>query len=173
METEAQPMAGEADAVAPPSAAPDDLAESLAAANKRADENHERYLYALAEFENAKKRMERTAAERLAAGKKALLSKFLPVIDNLERALSFELESAGLRGGLQATLRGFESVLQSESVTPIAVVGLPFDPRVAEAITTRETTDAVDGTVLEEVQRGYRLGEELLRPAQVIVAKNS
>ncbi|MGH7757110.1 MAG: nucleotide exchange factor GrpE [Vulcanimicrobiaceae bacterium] len=50
---------------------------------------------------------------------------------------------------------------------------MPFDPRVAEAITTRETTDAVDGTVLEEVQRGYRLGEELLRPAQVIVAKNS
>ncbi len=92
------------------------------------------------------------------------------MIDNLQRSLAYD-DSDGLRGGLQATLKGFEALLESEQVRAIEVVGKPFDPRLAEAIATRETNDVEDDVVVEEAQRGYSLGEELLRPALVVVAK--
>jgi molecular chaperone GrpE len=146
------------------------LTEKLAEANARADENHARYLYALADLENFKKRSERTLQERLVSGRGAILSKFLSVLDNLERALAFEHDSEGLRGGLTATQRGFEALLAGESVRPVSVLGAPFDPRIAEAIGTRETDDVDENVVVEEVQRGYTIGDELLRPARVIVS---
>ena len=117
-----------------------------------------------------RKRAERAAADRLTNGRKATLGKFLPVLDNLQRALAFD-DSDGLRGGLQATLRGFESILASETIVAIETVGKPFDPYTAEAISTRETSDHDDDVVVEELQRGYRLGDDLLRPAMVVVAK--
>jgi molecular chaperone GrpE len=119
-----------------------------------------------------RKRAERTALDRISAGRRALLGKFLPVIDNLQRSLSFD-DSEGLRGGLQATLKGFEALLGSEQVRALETVGKPFDPRFAEAIATRESDEADDDVVLEEAQRGYMLGEELLRPALVVVAKRT
>jgi molecular chaperone GrpE len=160
-------------AAAARSAREDELAAQLAEANARAKESSDSALYALAEIENYKKRAQRQIADQVSHGKKALLKKFLPVIDNLERALAFDMPSEGLRGGLDATLRGFESALASENVTPLSLVGKPFDPRVAEAIGTRETADEEDDTIVAEVQRGYLLGEELLRPALVIVSKKS
>jgi molecular chaperone GrpE len=149
------------------------LESQLAAAKKLAQDSHEKYLYAMAEFENYKKRMERTLADRLVAGKKSTLGKFLPVIDNLERAMSFDQDSEGLRGGLQATLRGFEALLASEDVTTFAVLHAPFNPHNAEAIGTKETSEHADDVVVEEVQRGYKIGDDLLRPARVIVAKSA
>jgi molecular chaperone GrpE len=80
-------------------------------------------------------------------------------------------DGEGLRGGLNGTLKGFEALLASEAIVPIETVGKPFDPHVAEAIATRESTEHEDDIVIEEAQRGYRLGEELLRPAMVVVAK--
>jgi molecular chaperone GrpE len=152
--------------------APGDLAAELEAAKAKAEENYNKFLYAMADFENYKKRIERQFGEIAIAGKRSALAKFLPVIDNLERALNFEGDSDGLRGGLQATLKGFEGVLASEGVKPIAVKGKPFDPKVAEAIGTQPSESVPNDTVVEEVQRGYMIGDELLRPAQVIVAKN-
>ena len=73
---------------------------------------------------------------------------------------------------MQATLKQFESVLVAESVVAIETVGKAFDPHVAEAIATRETGEYEDDIVIEEVQHGYRLGDDLLRPAMVIVAKH-
>ena len=95
------------------------------------------------------------------------------MLDNLQRAMAFEGDSRGRPrriGGDAAS--GFEAVLASEGVTAIQVKGKPFDPHTAEAIGT-QAVPGVDGDiVLEEAQRGYMLGEELLRPAHVIVAKN-
>lgn len=152
--------------------APEDLASELDAAKAKAEENYNKFLYAMADFENYKKRIERQFGEIALAGKKAVLAKFLPVIDNLERALNHEGESEALRSGLQATLKGFEGVLASEGVKPIKVKGEPFDPKVAEAIGTQAADGVPNDVVLEEAQKGYLIGEELLRPAQVIVAKN-
>ncbi len=167
--------------VAEPSASPasagDVDAEALNAqlleANARADENHAKLLYALADFENFRKRSDRMLTERLAFGKRATLAKFIPVLDNLERALAVDSESSGLRDGLQATQREFESLLASEGVKRLTVVGEAYDPRTAEAVGTRETDDGPDNVVLEELQPGYALGDDVLRPARVIVAKRA
>jgi len=148
-----------------------DLAAELAAAKALAEENHKKFLYAMADFENYKKRIERQFADIATSGKKALLLRFLPVLDNLERALAHDKDTEGLRGGLNATIKGFEALLGGEGVKAFSLKGQPFDPKLAEAIGTMPS-DAPPETILEEPLRGYYMGEEVLRAAHVIVAKN-
>ncbi len=150
----------------------EDLSAQLAAANAKAEDNYNKFLLAMADFENYKKRIERQFSDIALAGRKSLLEKFLPVLDNLERALSYGENSEGLRGGVQQTLKGFEAMLAGEGVKAISVKGEPFDPKVAEAIGTQAAEGVDDDVVLEEAQKGYTLAGELLRPARVIVAKN-
>jgi molecular chaperone GrpE len=149
------------------------LAAELAAARAEADENYKKFLYAMADFENYKKRIERQLGDIALHGKKSVLTKMLPVLDNLERAIAFD-GSDGLRGGLQATLRMFESALAAEGVKAVSLKGLPFDPRLAEAIATQPAPDGVaEDTVLDEAHKAYTIGDEVLRPAQVVVAKTA
>lgn len=151
-------------------ASAEDIAAELTAVKAKAEENYNKFLYAMADFENYKKRMERQVGEIALAGKKSVLAKFLPVIDNLERALTFDIENEGLKGGLHATLRGFENALASEGVKAISQKGQPFDPRLAEAIGTQPAPAGVAGdTVLEEAAKAYVMGDDVLRVAQVIV----
>ncbi len=148
-----------------------DLAAELTAARAEAKENYDKFLYAMADFENYKKRIERQLADIATSGKRSVLVKVLPVLDNLERALTFD-DSDGLRGGLQATLRGFESALASENVRAVSLKGKPFDPKLAEAIATQPAPEGVvEGTVLDEARKAYLIGDDVLRPAQVVVAK--
>jgi molecular chaperone GrpE len=150
-----------------------DLAAALAAAKAEAKENYDKFLYAMADFENYKKRVERQLADIATAGKRTVLMKMLPVLDNLERAVAFE-DSDGLRNGLQATLRQFETALSSENVKAVSLKGKPFDPKLAEAIATQPTPDGVaEDTVLEEAHKAYTIGDEVLRAAQVVVAKST
>jgi molecular chaperone GrpE len=146
--------------------------EELAAAKAKADENYNKFLLAMADFENYKKRVERQLGEISLAGKKSVLKKILPVLDNLERALTYDPGSDGLRGGLAATLRGFESVLESEGVKAVPLKGTRFDPKFAEAIGTRPDPGVPEETVLEEAARAYVMGDDVLRVGQVIVAKS-
>ncbi len=164
-------QAGEAeieDAAAQPS-----LEEQLAAATTRADENYEKFLLAAADFDNFKKRLSRDVDLMVASRRRMLLGRILPVLDNLERALQSNAEGESLRGGLEQTLRGFEAVLASEGVKPIEIKGQAFDPRVAEAVGTSDSDGVAEDTVVDVTQKGYTLGDELLRPAKVIVAKHS
>jgi len=102
-----------------------------------------------------------------------VLTKMLPVLDNLERAVAFE-DSEGLRGGLQATLRMFETALAGEGVKGVSLKGQPFDPKLAEAIATQPAPECVEeNTILDEAHKAYTIGDEVLRPAQVVVAKNA
>jgi len=152
--------------------AENDPAAELAAAKAKADENYNKFLYAMADFENYKKRIERQLSDISLAGKRSVLLKFLPVLDNLERALQYESENEGLKGGLNATLRAFENALASENVKAVSLKGQAFDPKLAEAIGTQAAPDGVaEDTVLEEAHKLYMIGDEVLRPAQVIVAK--
>jgi molecular chaperone GrpE len=151
-----------------------DVGAQLASANAKAEDNYNKFLYAMADFENYKKRMERQISEISAAGRKSLIAKFLPVIDNLERALAYDTENEGLKGGLQATLRAFENVLAGEGVKALSLKGLPFDPRLAEAIGTQPAPAGVaDDTVLEEATKAYVHGDDVLRVAHVIVSKSA
>ncbi|MGC9992854.1 MAG: nucleotide exchange factor GrpE [Candidatus Cybelea sp.] len=149
------------------------LDEQLAAANARADENYGKFLLAVADFDNYKKRMQRDFDSLVASRRRMLIERFLPVLDNLERALQSNAGGDALRGGVEQTLRGFEALLAGEGVRAIDVKGKPFDPRVAEAIGTSASNGEADDTVVEVAEKGYTLGDELLRPAKVIVAKPS
>jgi molecular chaperone GrpE len=150
----------------------DPLAAELAAARAEAKENYDKFLYAMADFENYKKRIERELGRSSLDGRKAVLRKVLPVLDNLERALAFE-DSDGVRGGLQATLRMFETALASENVKAVSLKGLHFDPALAEAIATQPAPAGVaEDTVLEEAHKAYTIGDEVLRPGAVVVAKS-
>ncbi|MBV9027180.1 MAG: nucleotide exchange factor GrpE [Candidatus Eremiobacteraeota bacterium] len=148
------------------------LEEQLAAANARADENYGKFLLAVADFDNFKKRMQRDLDSMVASRRRMLLERILPVLDNLERALESNAGGDSLRGGVEQTLRGFEAVLAGEGVKPLDVTGQPFDPRVAEAIGTADSDGVADDTVVGVAQKGYKLGDEVLRPAKVIVAKS-
>lgn len=174
-ETVLSTEAGEAVIEGAISAADADLREQLAAANTKAEDNYNKFLLAMADFENYKRRMQRDIDSIVTSHRRNLLERFLPVLDNLERALAFE--SSGdekLRGGIENTLKGFEAILAGEGVRVIDIKGKPFDPRIAEAIGTTQAHDGVeDDTVVEVAQKGYTIGEELLRPAQVIVAKKA
>lgn len=151
-----------------------DLRAQLDSANVKADDNYQKFLLAMADFENYKKRMERDISSIVTSHRRKLLERFLPVLDNLERALAFDQGGGDkLRGGIEQTLRGFEAILASEGVKPIDVKGKLFDPRVAEAIGTLPAPyDVPDDTVLEVAEKGYTIGDELLRPAKVLVAKH-
>lgn len=152
----------------------DSLESALATANTRADDNYNKYLLAMADFENYKKRVQREIESVITRNRNSLLNRILPVLDNLERALSYETAGDGIRGGLEQTLKGFESMLASERIKEIDVAGKPFDPRIAEAIGTTEAPEGTDDDVVMHVaQKGYTIGDELLRPAQVIVAKHT
>jgi molecular chaperone GrpE len=149
----------------------EDPAALIAAANAKADENYSKFLLAMADFENYKRRMQRDIEGIVTHHRRTLLERFLPVIDNLERALQVGTADDGLRTGVEATLKGFEGVLAAENVRVIDVLDKPFDPKTAEAIGTVPAREGVaDDTVVEVAQKGYTIGEELLRPARVIVA---
>ncbi|MBV8067431.1 MAG: nucleotide exchange factor GrpE [Candidatus Eremiobacteraeota bacterium] len=147
------------------------LEEQLAAANARADENYGKFLLAVADFDNYRKRMQRDVDSMVSLRRRMLLERLLPVLDNLQRALGSNTEGGALRAGLEQTLRGFESVLAGEGVKAIEVRGEPFDPRTSEAVGTAPSDGIAEDTVVDVIEKGYKLGDELLRPAKVIVAK--
>lgn len=131
---------------------------------------------ARAEFANYKKRVEVERNEARRSSAVALLLKLLPVVDDMERAfqtLPEELADVPWINGVRMILRKLQAILESEGVTPIQAAGQPFDPLWHEAVMQEETSEHPDGTVIEEMQRGYRLGERVLRPSMVKVASNT
>lgn len=124
----------------------------------------------LAEMENFKKRQLRLAEESVMVEKERLLRLILPVADNLTRALSQpETGSESLRQGIELTRRELNRLLQAEGITRILTIGQPFDPTWHDALASTPS-DEPSGTILQEVEAGYKLGERLLRPAKVVVA---
>lgn len=125
-----------------------------------------------AEFENARKRTERERAEFRDYATGTVVEQFLPVLDHFELALKASGSVEQLRSGVELIVKQMGEVLRQLQVTPVPAVGEPFDPRVHEALGTVERDDIPDHYVAEEVRRGYRLRERLLRPAMVRVASN-
>lgn len=131
-----------------------------------------------ADFENYRKRMERERGESYNRMVGDVVSKLLPVLDNLRRALDTEAslqanESEEFRHflrGIELIYKQFSNVLEGFGLQPVAAVGHHFDPHVHDAVATEQTDEYEPDTVIEEIVRGYRLGEKLLRPAVVKVA---
>ena len=125
-----------------------------------------------AEFENARKRAEREKAEFRDYTTGNVVEQFLPVLDNFALALKATGSAEQMRSGVELIVKQMEEVLRQLQVTPIATVGEEFDPRVHEALGTVEREDVPDHHVAEEIRRGYKIRERLLRPAMVRVASN-
>jgi molecular chaperone GrpE len=152
-------------------ASDDDLRQRLDEAEKEKTRLHDLWLRAQAEAENARKRMEREATERRAAETADRLRRLLPVLDGLERAIASPgWGDGGLREGISLTLQQMLEVLGRDGLKVVAALGEAFDPRVHEAVETVPRSDVAEGTVIEEMQRGYLLLDRLIRPALVKVA---
>jgi molecular chaperone GrpE len=168
-----------ADAVPTPSRL--ELLEQLEAATReleearaRADEATYNWQRSAADFANYKRRTEEDRSLLTQAGTAVLISKLLAVQDDFDRALAnvpAEVHEGWLEG-IQLVERKLRSVLESEGVTPIEALGQPFDPNLHEAVVHEPTDAHPDNTVIEELQRGYRLGDRVLRPSLVKVANN-
>jgi molecular chaperone GrpE len=125
-----------------------------------------------AEFDNARKRAEREKLEFRDYATGNVVEQFLPVLDNFELALKSGGTAHQLRSGVALIVKQMEEVLRQLQVNPIAAVGEAFDPRLHEALGSVDREDIPDQHVAEEIRRGYRLRERLLRPAMVRVAHN-
>ncbi len=126
-----------------------------------------------AEFENARKRAERERIEFRDYATGSVVEQFLPVLDNFDLALKSTGSADQLRSGVALIVKQMEEVLRQMQVTPVPAVGEVFDPRIHEALGSVERDDLPDQHVAEEVRRGYRLRDRLLRPALVRVVHNS
>ena len=126
-----------------------------------------------AEFDNARKRAVREQQEFREFAAADVIKSFLPTLDSFERALKAGGDSSEFRNGIELIYRQFQDALQKIGVQPIVALGQPFDPRFHEAIEMVDTTEVPDHQVLDELQRGYKYKERLLRPAMVRVARNS
>ena len=132
----------------------------------------DRLARAQAEFENARRRAAKEQQDFRDYATMDSIKLLLPVIDSFERALQVKSEPSDFRNGIELIYKQLQDALAKVGVNPIVAKGQPFDPRYHEAIEMVETSDAADHSVLEELQRGYKYRDRLLRPAMVKVAKN-
>ncbi len=135
-------------------------------------ETDDRLLRLAADFDNYKKRAARERAEYVALANERLLKELLPILDDLERALNAaeEHEEAQLEEGVRLVHRSLASLLERQGVKEIATDG-KFDPHVHEALLAQPSEEAEQGDVLDVIQKGYTLGDRVVRPARVIVAE--
>jgi molecular chaperone GrpE len=134
------------------------------------DAMREKYLRALADFDNYRKRIERERGETARSAVAEPLRGFLGVVDNLDRALRAGGSLDDLKSGVEMILRQTEDLLKRYGVEEIDAVGQPFDPAIHEAVIRYEDPEAEEQTVSEQFQKGYRYHGRLLRPAMVKVA---
>lgn len=156
-------------------ASPATLEDQVANLRSESAANYDKYLRAMAELENVKKRAVKERSELIKYGGENLARDLLEVVDNLERAIqavpSEMGESAEFLKGVKMIFEQFTAVLERHSISGERSVGKPFDPQRHEAVASLPSAEHPEGTVVEEYRRAYYLRDKLLRPAQVVVAK--
>lgn len=148
----------------------DPLVEAQADALRFKDQ----WMRAAADFDNFRKRTRKELEDMRRTGKEDILKDFLPVFDNLARAIQSAEKATEVKpvaDGLQMILKQFLDTCSRVGITKVATVGAPFDPLVHEAIQQVESSDHAPGTIVAEVQPGYLIGDKLVRAAMVVVAK--
>ena len=144
-------------------------------AREEAEMYKERWMRLAAEFDNYKKRRAREFEMLIASASEDVIRDLLPILDGVDRALAHgengDTESEGFREGVKMIMEQFPRVLSNRNLNEIDTVGQPFDPTVHEALMQMpsETHDA--GIVAEVIEKGYRLGDKVLRPAKVVVSR--
>ncbi len=150
-------------------------AEQLDALARERDEMRDRLLRKTAEFDNYRKRVDKERRELSQWAAADVLTDLVAILDDFDRALAVEApaEAEPYRSGVELIHRQLGELLRKRGVTPLETLGTDFDPNVHQAVAYEETPGAREGEVVGELRKGYRLGERLLRPALVRVAKAS
>jgi molecular chaperone GrpE len=153
---------------------PEALKAQLEARDKELAELTDKYLRALADFENSRKRIRQQSEESAKLQKESVLRDVLPIVDNLERALDAARSNTDAKtiiDGVEMVIRSLLDFLRIHGVTPVPAVGHSFDPNRHEAVDHVESEAHKPNTVIAEFHRGYQIGDRTLRPARVSVAK--
>jgi molecular chaperone GrpE len=150
--------------------------EALKAKAAKADENWDRYVRLTADFDNFKKRAAREKQEAIKFANESLLEKLVPVIDNFDMALMAANNAQGgstdsLKTGVNMIFSQLKSVMTEAGLEEIDAAGKKFDPNWHEAVSQQESKEVKEGDVLQQLRKGYKLRDRLIRPATVVVAK--
>jgi molecular chaperone GrpE len=162
--------------LSPPVETPPAPAEQqLAELQRERDDYHDRWMRKAAEFDNYRRRVERERREQADETVTGLLLDLLAVVDDFDRALTVDAGEGGAayRKGVELIHAKLQDLLRRQGVKPIEAVGAAFDPNIHQAVAHETTADHRDGEVIEELRKGYTIGDRLLRPAMVKVAKAS
>jgi|SRR5436190_4711748 len=164
-------------ALEPGSIAPEQLAELKERAGK-ADEHWDRLLRTTADFDNFKKRAAREKQDAIKFANESLLQKLIPVLDNFDMALAATQTSGkgdavqSLQTGVNMIYQQLKSALTEAGLEELDAADKPFDPNVHEAVSQKETAEVPEGQVVQQLRKGYKFRDRLLRPASVVVAKH-
>ena len=146
--------------------------DELEAARAEAAANHDRYLRSVAELDNYRKRTVRMRTEAREDTLRDLLLQVAPVLDNLHRALNQQTQDAdSLKQGVELICGQFNEVLKGYGLAEIEAVGQPFDPNLHEALAEVPSAEHEPGTVMEEMEKGYKLNDKVVRASRVVVSK--
>jgi molecular chaperone GrpE len=142
----------------------------------KADENWQRLLRATADLENYKKRAQREREESIKFANESLFKKLVPVLDNFDMALAAASQekantAQSLQTGVAMIHQQFRNALLESGLEEVDAGGEPFDPNFHEAVSQQESDEVPEGQVLQQLRKGYKLRERLIRPATVVVAK--
>lgn len=173
--------AAEADApvaepVVPAALTPEQI-EDLQNRAAKADENWDRLLRTTADFDNFKKRAARERQEAARYANESLMQKLIPILDNFEMALAAAQtgqpgNAESLTAGVAMIQQQLKAALVEFGVEEVDATGRPFDPNLHEAVSQQESAEVAEGHVLQQLRKGYKLRDRLLRPATVVVAKS-
>ena len=153
-----------------------ELLEKINELQEASEKNHDLYLRSEAEIENIKKRNRKDKEEWVKYASETLIKEILPVMDNLEMAISHSQDEnsiQALREGVELTLKGLRDVLGKSGLEEVKAEGEPFDPNYHHAVSEQADENVEPGIILQELQKGYVLKKRLIRPAMVIVSKGS
>lgn len=165
--------AGENEAGASEAGASEELQKQLEELRSQAEESHQRLLRAQADFDNFRRRTRQEKEELAKYASMKLIEQLLPVMDNFERAISSSKENKDFEAlvkGIDMVFRQFDQILGEEGLKPMETVGQPFNPDIHQAIMQVQSEEHAEGTIVEEVQKGYFLKDKVLRPALVKVS---
>jgi molecular chaperone GrpE len=151
-----------------------ELLEKIKELQEESKKNFDLYLRSQADIENIKKRNKKDKEDWIKYSNETLIKEMLPVIDNLEKAISHsqnENSFDSLKEGVKLTLKGFIDSLAKSGLEEVKAQGEPFDPSYHQAVSQQADNSVEVGVILEELQKGYTLNERLIRPAMVVISK--
>jgi len=152
----------------------EELQQQLVKEREMAEDYLNRLKYLQAEFENFRKRTDKSVHDAILEGNSKLIAKLLIVMDNLEKALEAgreQVDAKAILTGVELVLRDLREILRNEGVREIEAVGRTFDPNLHDAVRCVETADVAENTVVKELRKGYLIESKVIRPSLVEIAK--